>query len=86
MKGFFCKGTTGGGDVIIIGEHAEKWAKRFSGGLECLPKPVLNDSFGAKDIGGEKDLAHRSVDFLFLGGEGGPFGHRKLDEPSKALA
>jgi hypothetical protein len=86
MKGFFCKGTTGGGDVIIIGEHAEKWAERFSGGLECLPKPVLNDSFGAKDIGFEKGPAHRSVNALFLSREGGPFGHRKLDEPSKARA
>ena len=28
----------------------------------------------------------RSVKFLFLGGEGGPFGHRKLDEPGKTLA
>ena len=80
------KGTTSGGGVIIIGEHAEKWAERFSGGLERLPKPVLNDIFGAKDIGGEKGLAHRSVNFLFLVGEGGPFGHGKLDEPAKTRA
>ena len=80
------KGTTSDGGVIIVGEHAEKGAERFSGGLERLSKPVLDDSFGAKDIGGEKGLAHRSVNFLFLVGEGGPFGHRKLDEPAKTLA
>jgi hypothetical protein len=72
------KGTTSGGCVIVSGEHGEKGAERFSGGLERLPKPVLDDSFGTKDIRGEKRLSHRSVEFLFLGGEGGPFDHRKL--------
>ncbi len=80
------KGTTSGGGVIIIGEHAEKWAERFSGGLESLPKPVLDDSFGTKDIGGEKGPSHHSVKFLFLVGEGGTFCHRKLDESSKTRA
>ena len=65
------KGATSDGGVIIIGEHAEKWAERFSVGLENLPKPVLNDSFGTKDIGGEKGPLHYSVNFLFLGREGG---------------
>jgi len=65
------KGTTSDGGVIIVGEHAEKGAERFSGGLERLPKPVLDDSFGTKDIGGEKGPLHYSVNFLFLGREGG---------------
>jgi hypothetical protein len=39
----------------------------FGGGLERLPKPVLDDSFSTKDIRGEKRLAHRSVKVLFLG-------------------
>ena len=80
------KGATSDGGVIIIGEHAEKWAERFSGGLERLPKPVLDDGFGTKDIRGEKRLVYRSVKFLLLVGEGGPFDHRKLDEPSKTRA
>jgi len=80
------KGTTGGGCVIVISEHDEKGAERFSRGLERLPKPVLDDSFSTKDIRGEKRLSHLSVKFLFLGGEGGPFGHRKLDEPGKTGA
>ena len=80
------KGTTGGGCVIVISEHDEKGAERFSRGLERLPKPVLDDSFSTKDIRGEKRLSHLSVKFLFLGGEGGPFGHRKLNEPGKTGA
>jgi len=80
------KGTTSGGCVIVSGEHGVKGAERFSGGLERLPKPVLDDGFGTKDIRGEKRLAYRSVKFLLLVGEGGPFDHRKLDEPSKTRA
>ena len=64
---FPCKGTTGGGRVIVISEHDEKGAERFSCGLQCLPKPVLDDSFSTKDIRGEKRLSHCSVKFLFLG-------------------
>ncbi len=80
------KGTTSGCCVIVRGEHGEKGAERFSGGFERLPKPVLDDGFGTKDIRGEKRLAHHSVKFLFLGGESGPFDHRKLDESGKTLA
>jgi len=83
---FPCKGATGGGCVIVISEHDEKGAERFSGSLERLPKPVLDDSFSTKDIRGEKRLSHCSVKFLFLVGEGGPFGHRKLDEPAETRA
>ena len=80
------KGTTSGSCVIVSGEHGEKGAERFSGGLERLPKPVPDDGFCTKDIRGEKRLAYHSVKFLFLRGEGGPFDHRKLDESSKTRA
>jgi len=56
------------------------------GVLERFPKPVLDNSFGTKDVRGEKGPAQRSVQFLFLNGEVGPLDHRKLDEPSVALA
>ena len=49
---FPCKGTTGGGRVIVISEHDEKGAERFSCGLECLPEPVLDDSFSTKGVRG----------------------------------
>jgi hypothetical protein len=61
------KGTTGGGCVIVISEHDEKGAERFSRCLDRLPKPVLDDNFSTKDIRGEKRLSHLSVKFLFLG-------------------
>ncbi len=80
------KGTTGGGRVIVVSEHDEKGAERFSPGLERLPKPVLDDSFSTKSLRGEKRVSHLSVKSLFLGREGGPFSHRKLDEPGKTGA
>jgi hypothetical protein len=78
-------GTTSGVGGIIIGEHFEKGAEGLSGVLERFPKPVLDNSFGTKDVRGEKGLPQRSVQFRFLGGEVGPLYHRKLDEPSIGL-
>ncbi len=49
---FPCKGATGGGCVIVISEHDEKGAERFSCGLERLPEPVLDDSFSTKGVRG----------------------------------
>jgi len=60
-------GTTSKVDGIVSGENFEKGAEGLGGVLERFPNPVLDNSFGTKDVRGEKGPAQRIVQFLFLG-------------------